>query len=338
MFHWQGLLQLVQGREEFGQARADRSQEWMSCFETRERKAHTEIVLSLHGDLLDRFESHNENRGNRNDGQGVQRQVNTVSHHQGGNRQQHGGKRHHSGDTGQGSSKKKRSEEEASKRRAEIQERKHTAVCKSCHKRGHWWKECPDRKSTNREKIRTMAGSVLRRVKRRVWKIVAVLSFKMLSMNVVMPILVETHPLRINPERQRKDAHSYSTIYARHGLSALIDGDFEERLLRARDAQREDESIAYSPTSPLNDDDGDKREASGLPVVRRVQAATTNGDTGAVPADDIEWILDSGAQENVTGELQLFNNVMELQHAEFLEGATGSCERIGIAGAVLMPV
>lgn len=157
-------------------------------------------------------------------------------------------------------------------------------------------------------------------------------------MNVVMPILVETHPLRINPERQRKDAHSYSTIYARHGLSALIDGDFEERLLRARDAQREDESIAYSPTSPLNDDDGDKREASGLPVVRRVQAATTNGDTGAVPADDIEWILDSGAQENVTGELQLFNNVMELQHAEFLEGATGSCERIGIAGAVLMPV
>eukprot|EP00644_Phytophthora_capsici_P007422 jgi/Phyca11/16654/fgenesh1_pg.PHYCAscaffold_21_\ len=57
IFHWQGLLKLVQGREEFDQARADRSQEWKNCFETRERKAHTEIVLSLHGDLLDRFKS-----------------------------------------------------------------------------------------------------------------------------------------------------------------------------------------------------------------------------------------------------------------------------------------
>eukprot|EP00644_Phytophthora_capsici_P003916 jgi/Phyca11/15744/fgenesh1_pg.PHYCAscaffold_15_\ len=43
IFHWQGLLQLVQGREEFDQARADRRQEWKNCFETRERKAHTEI-------------------------------------------------------------------------------------------------------------------------------------------------------------------------------------------------------------------------------------------------------------------------------------------------------
>ncbi|ETK81671.1 hypothetical protein L915_12846 [Phytophthora nicotianae] len=57
IFHWQGLLQLVQGREEYDQARAGRSQEWKNCYETCERKAHTEIVLSLHGDLLDRFKS-----------------------------------------------------------------------------------------------------------------------------------------------------------------------------------------------------------------------------------------------------------------------------------------
>ncbi|ETP37891.1 hypothetical protein F442_14355 [Phytophthora nicotianae P10297] len=149
---------------------------------------------------------------------------------------------------------------------------------------------------------------------------------------------VETHPLHINPARQCKDGHSYSTIYTRHELSTLIGRDFEERLLRARDAQREDASIEYSPTSPPDDEDEDERGASGLPVVRRVLAATINGDTEAVPADEIEWILGSGAQVNVTGELQLLNNVMELQHAEILEGATGSCERIGIAGAVLMPV
>ncbi|ETM98886.1 hypothetical protein PPTG_19217 [Phytophthora nicotianae INRA-310] len=41
IFHWQGLLQL----------------EWKNCYETRERKAHTEVVLSLHGDLLDSFKS-----------------------------------------------------------------------------------------------------------------------------------------------------------------------------------------------------------------------------------------------------------------------------------------
>ncbi|ETO59025.1 hypothetical protein F444_22597, partial [Phytophthora nicotianae P1976] len=56
-FDGKDLLQLVQGREEYDQARANRSQEWKNCYETRERKAHTEIVLSLHGDLLDRFKS-----------------------------------------------------------------------------------------------------------------------------------------------------------------------------------------------------------------------------------------------------------------------------------------
>ncbi|KAF4143202.1 hypothetical protein GN958_ATG07563 [Phytophthora infestans] len=39
------------------EARTDRSQEWKSCYETREREAHTEIALSLHGELWDRFKS-----------------------------------------------------------------------------------------------------------------------------------------------------------------------------------------------------------------------------------------------------------------------------------------
>ncbi|KAF4147799.1 hypothetical protein GN958_ATG03154 [Phytophthora infestans] len=342
IFPWQGLLQLVQGREEFDQARADRSQEWKNCFETRERKAHTEIVLSLHGDLLDRFKSDIEmylkedmyarrlrqgegvmdyindlqrmrreleqmdvslpegemasvvlsnavnvyplianehtqrvsrlrggydkdqrvqdavnlllvaertaqeqkDRSDRNNGQGVQRQVNAVSHHQGSNRQQHGGKRHHS----------------------DFQERKRTTECKSCHKRGHWWKECPDRKATNREEIRTMAGSVLRRVKDST-------RVEDSGRSVIQDDVVEC----------------YSTIYTRHELSALIGRDSEERLLRARDAQREDESIEYSPTSPPDDEDEDKRGARGLSVVRRVLAATTNGGTGVVPADEIDY-------------------------------------------------
>ncbi|KAE9016162.1 hypothetical protein PR002_g13734 [Phytophthora rubi] len=57
IFHWQELQQLVQGRERFVEERARHDESWKKCYETRERKAHTEIVLSLHGDLLDRFKS-----------------------------------------------------------------------------------------------------------------------------------------------------------------------------------------------------------------------------------------------------------------------------------------
>ncbi|KAF4130756.1 gag-polypeptide of LTR copia-type [Phytophthora infestans] len=52
-----GTWQLGQGHEEYDQARANRNQEWNSCYEARERKALTEMVLSLHGDLLDRVKS-----------------------------------------------------------------------------------------------------------------------------------------------------------------------------------------------------------------------------------------------------------------------------------------
>lgn len=40
----------------------------------------------------------------------------------------------------------------------------------------------------------------------------------------------------------------------------------------------------------------------------------------------------------MAGELQLLSNVMELQYAELLERAIDSIERVGIAGAVIMPV
>ncbi|ETO65830.1 hypothetical protein F444_16920, partial [Phytophthora nicotianae P1976] len=429
IFHWQGLLQLVQGRED---------QKWKNCYETRERKAYTEVVLSLHGDLLDSFKSDIESerpaqlwtallrtydglqatnsvylmqdmysrrlrqgegvmdyvsdlqrmrrelermdvslragemasivlsnavsvypsianehtqsvsrlrggydrdqrvqdavnlllvaertaqehrdRGSHDDGRGIQHQVNVVTHHgaggnqqnQGNNRQQQGRKRRHSGNNGQGNSKKKRSEEDVRKRRTAIEELKRTTECKSCHKRGHWWKEYPKRQSTNSAEIRSMATAVLRRVERAVDTESSSRTVNQdSSAERPQADIVDTHPVHV-----------------------------EERLARARDTQREDESIEYSPTSPPDNEDENERGGSGLPIVRRV-LTVANGGAEAVPAEEIEWILDSGAQVNFTGELQLLHNVKELQHAEFLEGATGTCERVGIAGSVLLPV
>ncbi|OWZ00862.1 hypothetical protein PHMEG_00027855, partial [Phytophthora megakarya] len=57
IFHSQDLPQSVQSRYQFDEERARCNADWKNWFETRERKAHTEIVLSLHGDLLDRFKS-----------------------------------------------------------------------------------------------------------------------------------------------------------------------------------------------------------------------------------------------------------------------------------------
>ncbi|EGZ21536.1 hypothetical protein PHYSODRAFT_405000, partial [Phytophthora sojae] len=51
IFHRQGLLQLVQGRECFDEERARRDEDWKKCYETRERKAHTEIALAARGPL-----------------------------------------------------------------------------------------------------------------------------------------------------------------------------------------------------------------------------------------------------------------------------------------------
>ncbi|KAE9076984.1 hypothetical protein PF010_g23681 [Phytophthora fragariae] len=57
-----------------------------------------------------------------------------------------------------------------------------------------------------------------------------------------------------------------------------------------------------------------------------------------VPPNEMEWILDSGAQVNVTGDLALLNNVKNRKQVELLEGATGGFGRVELEGAVLMPV
>jgi len=108
-------------------------------------------------------------------------------------------------------------------------------------------------------------------------------------------------------------------------------------LVRARNSQREERSVEYSPTSSPDEEDNDYC-GSGLPVVRRVMALVSSGSLDAVPADETEWILDSGAQVNVTGELSLSNNVAELQQKELLESATGTFERVQVMGSVVLPV
>ncbi|KAF4130757.1 hypothetical protein GN958_ATG20062 [Phytophthora infestans] len=90
-------------------------------------------------------------------------------------------------------------------------------------------------------------------------------------------------------------------IVSTHPLATLVGRDVEDRLAYACGTQREGEFIEYSPTSPQDDEDGDERGASGLPVVHRVLAVASNGGAEAVPADEIAWILDSRAQVNVTG-------------------------------------
>ncbi|ETM41574.1 hypothetical protein L914_12664 [Phytophthora nicotianae] len=295
------------------------------CYD-RDQRVQDAVNLLL---VAERTAQEHRDRGSHDDGRGIQRQVNVVTHHgaggnqqnQGNNRQQQGGKRRHSGNNGQGNSKKKRSEEDVRKRRTEIEELKRTTECKSCHKRGHWWKECPKRQSTNSAKIRSMATAVLRRVER--------------------AVDTESSSRTVNQdssaERPQADIVDTHPIYTRHELAALVGQDVEERLARARDTQREDESIEYSPTSPPDNEDENERGGSGLPIVRRV-LTVANGGAEAVPAEEIKWILDSGAQVDVTGELQLLHNVKELQYAEFLEGATGTFERVGIAGSYLLPV
>jgi hypothetical protein len=351
IFHWQGLLQLVQGREMYEAERARLDPDWKNCFETREKKAHTEIVLSLHGDLLDRFKTDIEtadpaqvwgallrtydgtqgtnavyvkqdlyarrlrqdegvmdfvgdlqrmrrelermeiilaegemasivlyntvaaypsiandhtqrvsrmlggydqeqrvqdavnlllvaertardqrSRGGRDDGQGLQRQVNLVTRsnllHGG---QQHSvGKRRYAGGGACGATgKKKCSEEEARKRRDEIAEKKRNSECKACHQRGHWWKECPERKSTGANEIRTMACVALRRMD----QTDSAVTERAVQSDRPRVDLVDTHQVELNVQRQQADAKRYDKIYTRHEIAALVGRDFEERLV-----------------------------------------------------------------------------------------------------------
>ncbi|KAE9226987.1 hypothetical protein PF002_g13947 [Phytophthora fragariae] len=124
---------------------------------------------------------------------------------------------------------------------------------------------------------------------------------------------VGTHPVTLSVDRQRADVNSYSKIYTRHELAALVGRDVEERLGQARDTQREEQSVEYSPTSPTDADADSLHGATGLLPTRRVLV-------------------------NVTGDLALLNNVKNLKQVELLEGATGGFERVELEGAVLMPV
>ncbi|KUF84830.1 hypothetical protein AM588_10000763 [Phytophthora nicotianae] len=283
------------------------------CYD-RDQRVQDAVNLLL---VAERTAQEQQDCGSRDNGRGIQRQVNVVTHHgaggnqqnQGNNRQQQGGKRRHSGNNGQGNSKKKRSEEDVRKRRTEIEELKRTTECKSCHKRGHWWKECPKRQSTNLEEISSMATAVLRCVERADDTESSSRTVNQdSSAERPQADIVDTHPVRVNQKRQHKEAHSYSKIYTRHELAALVGQDVEERLARARDTQREDESIEYSPTSPPDNEDEDEREGSGLSIVRRVLTVANVG-AEAVPAEEIKWILDSGAQ-NFSKEQPALSSVL----------------------------
>ncbi|KAE9037946.1 hypothetical protein PR001_g8166 [Phytophthora rubi] len=462
IFHWRELLQLMQGREYFDEERARRDESWKKCYETRERKAHTEIVLSLHGDLLDRFKSDIEtanpaqvwaallptydgtqgtnavylkqdlyarrlhqgeqvteyvgdlqqmrrelermeitlaegemasivlsnavavypsiandhtqrvsrlrggydkyqrvqddvnlllvaertardqlSRENRDADQGVQRQVNLVTRNSSSGReqqQQGGNKRRYNGGGGRGSGEKKRQDDEvARKRRDEIAEKKRNSECNACHQRGHWWKECPERKSTDPREICTMAGAVLRRVEKEQKDDRPADAQRDRQQDHPRVDFVGTHPVTLSFDRQRADVNSYSKIYTRHELAALVGRDVEERLGQARDTQRDEQSVEYSPTSPTDADADSLHGATGLLPTRRVLVARS-GRPDMVPPNKMEWIFDSGAQVNVTGDLALLNNVKNLKQAELLEGATGGFERVELEGAVLMPV
>ncbi|KAG1687782.1 hypothetical protein DVH05_004651 [Phytophthora capsici] len=228
IFHWQGLLQLVQGREEFDQARADRSQEWKNCFETRERKAHTEIVLSLHSDLFDRFKSYIESARPAQPWTALLR---TYDGTQGTN----------------------------------------SVYLKQVN-------IYPPIANEHTLRVSRLRGGYDKgqRVE-----------------DAVNLLLVAERTAQKQKDRgNRNDGQGVQrqviAVNQHEGGNRQQHSDFEERLLRARDAQRENESIEYSLTSPPDDADEDERGASGLPVVRRVLAATTNGGTGVVPADEIE--------------------------------------------------
>ncbi|KAE9340548.1 hypothetical protein PF008_g11055 [Phytophthora fragariae] len=413
IFHWRELLQLMQGREYLDEERARRDESWKKCYETRERKAHTEIVLSLHGDLLDRFKSDIEtanpaqvwaallptydgtqgtnavylkqdlyarrlhqgeqvteyvgdlqqmrrelermeitlaegemagivlsnavavypsnavavypsiandhtqwrstrpsptttrsvcpacvvardqlSRENRDADQGVQRQVNLVTRNSssGCEQQQQGGnKRRYNGGGGRGSGEKKRQDDEvARKRRDEMAEKKRHSECNACHQRGHWWKECPERKSTDPREICTMAGAVLRRVEKEQKDDRPADAQRDRQQDHPRVDFVGTHPVTLSVDRQRADVNSYSKIYTRHELAALVGRDVEERLGQARDTQREEQSVEYSPTSPTDADADSLHGATGLLPTRRVLV-------------------------NVTGDLALLNNVKNLK-------------------------
>ncbi|KAE9108389.1 hypothetical protein PF010_g11925 [Phytophthora fragariae] len=81
---------------------------------------------------------------------------------------------------------------------------------------------------------------------------------------------VGTHPVALSVDRQRADVNSYSKIYTRHELAALVGRDVEERLGQARDTQREEQSVEYSPTSPTDADADSLHGATGLLPTRRV--------------------------------------------------------------------
>ncbi|KAE9016161.1 hypothetical protein PR002_g13735 [Phytophthora rubi] len=280
-------------------------------------------------------------RENRDAGQGVQRQVNLVTRNSSSGReqqQQGGNKRRYNGGGGRGSGKKKKQDDEvARKRRDEIAEKKRNSECNACHQRGHWWKECPERKSTDPREIRTMAGAVLRRVEKEQKDDRPADAQRDRQQDRPRVDFVATHPVTLSVDRQRADVNSYSKIYTRHELAALVGRDFEERLVRARDTQREEQSVEYSPTSPPDADAESLHGATGLLPTRRVLVARSERPD-RVPPNEMEWILDSGAQVNVTGDLALLNNVKNLKQVELLEGATGGFGRVEFEGAVLMPV
>lgn len=95
--------------------------------------------------------------------------------------------------------------------------------------------------------------------------------------------------------------------------------------------------MEYSPTSPPDDEDSNYRGAV-LPVGRRVMVLTRSGPNNGVNTGQTEWILDSGAQVNVTGELSRLNNITDLSQKELLQSATGTFERAEVMGSVVLPV
>ncbi|KAF4144521.1 hypothetical protein GN958_ATG06266, partial [Phytophthora infestans] len=224
-------------------------------------------------------------RGSSDGGRGVQRQVNIGNHHaaSSGNEYQHGGKRHHDVDNSKGNNNKKRNAE----------------ACKSCHKRGYWWKECSERQVIKKN------GGPLHGISS-----AAPLSWK-------APLSEHCgHTSReCEPEAPAQGVPRYAKIYTRHELAALAGRDLEERSARAPETQHEEVSIGFSPCRRRTTRMKTKK---AVPIVRRVLTLATNCGTEAVPTSS------SGSCSSE-----------QLQHAEFVEEDTGTCERVGIAGSAL---
>jgi hypothetical protein len=126
--------------------------------------------------------------------------------------------------------------------------------------------------------------------------------------------------------------HVLDDIHKAHELVTLIVSDAEERLLRLRDEQRVRATVEYSPTSPGGSDNDDANILI-LAVGRQQPRAGS-----PLRPDEVEWILDSGSQINVAGDLSLLVNVTELPYGETIECANGSTEWTSTAGSVLMDV